>query len=83
MTVYRSRTVSPFGARTPQPGVREIVDSGPPAGAPQSLFRDGRGRIWVPTCHGIADYEDGRFVPVRALPDLMVHPIAEARAGDL
>jgi len=83
MTVYRSGGASPSGAGALRPDVREIVAGGLPAGLPESLFRDDRGRVWVTTDHGIAYYEEDGFVPVRPGPNLMVHSVALDGAGGL
>ena len=42
--------------------------SGLPDDAVESLFQDDRGRIWVSTRRGVAYFENGRFIPVSAVP---------------
>ena len=49
----------------------------------ESLFQDDHGRIWVSTRHGIAYFENGRFIPVSAAPVGTVHSIAGDTAGNL
>jgi ligand-binding sensor domain-containing protein len=51
--------------------------------APQSLYQDDRGRIWVSTRQGLAHFTDGRFVGVKGVPGGMVHYIAGDSAGNL
>src|SRR5258705_6645612 len=52
--------------------------------APNSLFQDIRGRIWVSTTSGFGYVENNRFVPVSGVPGgSVVHSIAEDNAGNL
>ena len=51
--------------------------------APNSLFQDTHGRIWVSTISGFGYLEGGQFVPIRSLPGGTVHSIAEDTAGNL
>jgi len=52
--------------------------------APNSLFQDGRGRIWVSTVGGVGYLENDRFVAVSGVPGgAAVHSIAEDTAGNL
>lgn len=83
MTVYRSRNFRRIAGSNPRPEVREVVDDGLPAGSLESFFLDHRGRVWVATQGGIAYFENGRLVPVRPIPNSMVHSFAEDRASDL
>jgi signal transduction histidine kinase len=62
--------------------VREIVGSGLPDDAIESLFQDFRDRIWVATRRGVAYLENGRFTPVNSVPG-EVESIAGDRAGNL
>ncbi len=73
-------TMSQSRSRGP---VREIIDRGLPGDWVQSLFQDDRGRIWVSaTPFGLAYFENGRFVPVSAVPaGGEIHCIAEDRPG--
>jgi signal transduction histidine kinase/ligand-binding sensor domain-containing protein len=48
-----------------------------------SLFEDDRGRIWVSTHRGVAYLENGRFIPVAAVPGGIVHAIAGDSGGNL
>ena len=57
--------------------------SGLPDDAPQSLFQDDRGRIWVSTGHGLAYFKDGRFVAVNGVPSEEVYSITGDKAGNL
>jgi signal transduction histidine kinase/ligand-binding sensor domain-containing protein len=61
--------------------VTEITSSGLPDDAIESLFQDDR-RIWVSTRRGAAYLEDGRFIPVGAVPG-GVHFILGDSAGNL
>ena len=81
ITIYRKRSSSPRLAQ--QRNAREVNDDGLPEGIVQSLFQDSRGRIWVSTPHGVAYFEDGRFIAVGAVPSTAVHGIAEERSGSL
>jgi signal transduction histidine kinase/ligand-binding sensor domain-containing protein len=51
--------------------------------APQSLYQDDRGRIWVSTRQGLAYFTDGRFVGVRGVPGGIVYHMAGDSAGNL
>jgi signal transduction histidine kinase/ligand-binding sensor domain-containing protein len=49
----------------------------------QSLFEDGRGRIWVSTRGGVGCLANGRFAAVSGVPGIQVHALAEDKAGNL
>ena len=51
--------------------------------APNSLFQDSHGRIWVATVGAFGYLENDRFVPVNGLPGGPVHGIAEDSTGNL
>ena len=51
--------------------------------APQSLYQDDRGRIWVSTRQGLAYFADDRFVGVKGVPGGVVHYIAGDSEGNL
>ncbi|MBV9929185.1 MAG: PAS domain-containing protein [Acidobacteria bacterium] len=51
--------------------------------APNSLFQDRRGRIWVSTNSGLGYLENDRMIPVGAVPGGFVHSIVEDGAGDI
>ena len=57
--------------------------SGLPDDTVESLFQDDHGRIWVSTHRGVAYFENGRFIPVSAVPGGYVHSIAGDGAGNL
>jgi ligand-binding sensor domain-containing protein len=57
--------------------------SGLPDDAVESLFQDDHGRIWVSTNGGIAYFENGRFIPISAVPGRFVSSIAGDAAGNL
>jgi signal transduction histidine kinase/ligand-binding sensor domain-containing protein len=48
-----------------------------------SLFQDDRGRIWISTTGSFAYFENGRFIPVSAVPGGQVHSMAGDGAGNL
>jgi len=50
---------------------------------PSSLFRDGRGRIWVSTNREFGYLENNTFVAVSGVPGGFVHGIAEDSDGNL
>jgi signal transduction histidine kinase/ligand-binding sensor domain-containing protein len=50
---------------------------------PGSLFQDSRGRIWISTLREFGYLEDGRFVPLKAVPGGAVYSIAEDAAGNM
>ena len=50
---------------------------------PNSLFQDGRGRIWASTLREFGYVENDRFVPVSGIPGGSVQAIAEDKAGNL
>jgi PAS domain S-box-containing protein len=51
--------------------------------APDSLFQDSRGRIWVSTYRGFGYLENNRFIPIKAVPGGSVHGIAGDTEGNL
>lgn len=57
--------------------------SGLPDDVPESLFEDDRARIWVSTRRAVAYLENGRLIPVSAVPGGVVHSMARDRVGDL
>jgi signal transduction histidine kinase/ligand-binding sensor domain-containing protein len=57
--------------------------SGLPDDIVDSLFQDNHGRIWVSTHHGVAYLENGRFIPVAAVPGGIVHSITGDSEGNL
>jgi len=91
ITIYHARsadTVSGGGKRERGgrlASVREITDRGLGEDSVKSIFQDERGRIWVSALGGeVAYLEDGRFVPVSAMPaGLTVTSIAGDHAGNV
>jgi ligand-binding sensor domain-containing protein/signal transduction histidine kinase len=51
--------------------------------APNSLFQDSRGRIWVSTYREFGYLENGQFISVSALPSTAVNSMALDTAGNL
>ena len=51
--------------------------------APQALYQDHRGRLWVSTRQGLAYFADDRFVGVKGVPGGQVHYIAGDSEGNL
>jgi signal transduction histidine kinase/ligand-binding sensor domain-containing protein len=51
--------------------------------APNSLFQDARGRVWVSTLREFGYLENDRFVSVSGVPGGAVHGIAEDTASNL
>src|SRR5262249_54765818 len=51
--------------------------------SPNSLFRDGRGRIWISTVHGLGYLANNRFVRLDGVPGDAVHDIAEDNADNV
>ena len=51
--------------------------------APNCLFEDTRGQIWVSTSAGFGHLENTRFIPVDGIPGGIVRAIAEDTGGDL
>jgi signal transduction histidine kinase/ligand-binding sensor domain-containing protein len=51
--------------------------------APNSLFQDSHGRIWVSTPGAFGHLENDRFIAVNGIPGGSVHGIAEDHAGNL
>jgi signal transduction histidine kinase/ligand-binding sensor domain-containing protein len=50
---------------------------------PHSLFRDGRGRVWITTLGGVGYLESDRFFPMKGLPSGNVQGIAKDTGGNL
>jgi signal transduction histidine kinase/ligand-binding sensor domain-containing protein len=50
---------------------------------PLALFQDDRERVWVSTINGFGYLEDGRFLPVDALPGGAVNAIVQDGTGSL
>ncbi len=48
-----------------------------------SLFQDSRGRIWASTLREFGYLENGRFIPLKAVPGGAVYSICEDAAGSL
>jgi signal transduction histidine kinase/ligand-binding sensor domain-containing protein len=67
----------------PSAEVREVFDSGLPGDGVGPLFEDRGGRLWVSTLRGVAYLENGRFVPVGALPPGRTAAITGARDGQV
>ena len=76
-TVYRERSGPTMTA------VREIVGSGLPDKGVESLFQDGRGRIWIATSGGFGFLENERFIRVSGIPGGNILSIGEDTAGNL
>ena len=51
--------------------------------APNSLFQDHRGRIWVSTNHEFGYLENDRFIPLSSIPGGIVYGITEDSAKNL
>jgi len=51
--------------------------------APNSLFQDSSGRLWVSTTHEFGYLENSRFVSAKDFPGGYVQAVAEDAAGDL
>ncbi len=66
ITIYRNHRAQAASRAASASVVREVIDDGLLNGGVQSLFQDGRGRIWVSTKDGLAYFEGGRFTPLRA-----------------
>jgi signal transduction histidine kinase/sugar lactone lactonase YvrE len=50
---------------------------------PNSLFQDGRGRVWVSTPRELGYLENGRFIPVKGVPGGNILSIAQDADGNL
>ena len=64
------------------PIVQEVTNSGLPA-APESLFQDSKGNLWVATPVGLSVFENGRFTTVPGTPPGQHYDFAEDNAGNL
>src|SRR5262249_30425337 len=51
--------------------------------APNSLFQDDRGQMWISTDAGVGYLENDRFAPISGVPGGPVHGIAQDKAGNL
>jgi signal transduction histidine kinase/ligand-binding sensor domain-containing protein len=83
ITIYRKHRAQAASRASSAPVVHEILDDGLPSDAVQSLFEDTRGRVWVATKDGLAYFENGRFVPVKAAGDGSILSIAGNSSGNL
>jgi ligand-binding sensor domain-containing protein/signal transduction histidine kinase len=78
-TVYRTRQ----GRGTPASStVREIAGTGLPDRYIESLFQDGRGRMWVATNDGVGYLENDRFTLIKGTGGL-THAFAQDAGGNL
>jgi len=66
ITIYRKHRAQTASRAAGASVVHEVIDNGLPSDGVQSLFESSRGRIWVSTKDGLAYFEHGRFMPVRA-----------------
>jgi len=86
VTVYRERnslTREETGRRASRM-VREVTDSGIPAGGVASIFEDSLGRVWVSTIHrGLGYIQNDRFTPLAGVPGGITRAIVEDKAGIL
>jgi signal transduction histidine kinase/ligand-binding sensor domain-containing protein len=71
------------GRHLAPPTVRRIAGSGSPDPGVGSLFRDGRGRIWVNTADGFGYLKDDRIVSIRGVPGGVVHSMTQDAGGNL
>jgi signal transduction histidine kinase/ligand-binding sensor domain-containing protein len=87
MTIYREQGNRQLqGATSGAAGhanVREINGPGLPKRAVESLFQDGRGRVWVPTVTGVGYLENDRVTSVSQAAITIVHAMAEDTKGNL
>ena len=67
---------------SPSSAVIEVIDPELPDNLIQSLFEDGRKRIWVSTRRGIASFENGRFRRLPGIPG-EVHAMGGDADGSL
>jgi signal transduction histidine kinase/ligand-binding sensor domain-containing protein len=63
--------------------IYRMENSGLPYDRVGSLVQDDGERIWVSTTRGVAYFENGRFIPVPAVPGGYVHSMAGDRVGNL
>jgi signal transduction histidine kinase/ligand-binding sensor domain-containing protein len=93
ITIYRKRSLRPLRGFSSDEGptaasgpylretVKEVVDSGLPENAVDSLYEDDRGQIWVATHSGVAILKSHRFSPVTSVPYGIVFSITADRTG--
>ena len=62
---------------------RSTAQTQPSKGAPNSLFQDGRGRIWAVTLREFGYLENDRFIAIGGIPGGVVRSIVEDTAGNL
>ena len=79
---------SPQGKRSAKAGNTTTTGGDKPDGrlngfAPNSLFQDDRGRIWVSTLRGVGYLDNDRFISISGVPGGIVHSIAEDNGGNL
>src|SRR5262249_31103430 len=65
VTAYRTHRSTGLDG---SPYVKEIIGTGLPNGGVQSLYKDGRGRLWVALYSGLGYLEDDRFRYVKGFP---------------
>jgi ligand-binding sensor domain-containing protein len=71
------------GRQGAPPTVRGIAGSGSPDPDVGSLFRDGRGRIWVTTVGGFGYLANDRIVPIPGIPGRNVRSVAQDTGGNV
>ena len=82
--VYRERgpIAAPSESRVFR-SIRYVAGAGVPGAIPHSIFRDGRGRIWVATERGVGHLDNDRFVKANGVPGGVTRGIAEDGDGTI
>ena len=63
--------------------IRYVAGAGVPGAIPHSIFRDGRGRIWVATERGVGHLDNDRFVKAKGVPGGVTRGVAEDGDGTI
>ena len=82
-TIYRKSATRRLDRPAQRSGAREITDGALPDNYVMSLLQDDRGRIWVSTQHGVAYFENGRFIPVAPVPGANAASLVEDSPGSI
>ena len=89
LNLWRKGQITTFGEREPGKARigartnRSTLDGKLNGAAPNALFQDHMGRIWVSTQRGVGYLDDDRFIPVPGVPGGQIPAMADDTDGNL